>query len=127
MVQLESSLLTSCNLPGAGRAIRARSSDSSPLKSPTMKKALLDVMAMRLSPKTRWSAASTSACVGGGSLGMGVAEAAGEGCGVETGMGFSKWAWFAALLLHPGSAARAVTAKERRTRKKNFARLMHLD
>src|ERR1051326_7712387 len=125
MIQLASSLLMSSNLPGAGRAMTAMSSDSSPLKSPTIKLWLPD-WAMRSLPKTRWKAAVTSACVGGGSLGAGVAAAAGEGCGVAAEMGFSTRAAFFDLALHPGNPKKMNTDKARvpLIKKKNLMRFM---
>src|SRR5882672_6396120 len=87
MVQLASSLLRSSSFPGAERTITATSSKLSPLKSPTMNDGLVPCSRTRSSPKMRRTALSTSAMVGGGSLGIG----SGGFCawGVARGIGFS--------------------------------------
>src|ERR1043166_6161881 len=128
MIQLDGSLLTSSSFPGAGRAMIAISSNSSPLKSPTMKVCGVN-WAIRSLPKTRWKAAFTSAWVGAGRLGRGAATAAGEGCGEATGMGFSTGALsLEDLELHPDNPANTnmVTTRAEIIRKKDFMRFMRV-
>src|SRR6478752_839200 len=76
------------------------------------------------SPKMRRNASSTCAWVGGGSLGGGVACAAGVGDGLETGMGFSTLSPEREDGLQPCSRSRMAETRARRTRNGDFARLI---
>src|SRR5258708_183042 len=122
MVQLASSLLISFSFPCAGLAITATSSKPSPLKSPTMNHRAVPCSQTKSSPKTRCMALSTSAMVGGGSLGKG--SGVFSAWGVATGIGFSTRASLGAFCFPQPISSIKIMAAPRHTAMPNIRRLI---